>query len=352
MSHRMMIENPNVSDREKRMITYIMVKYNLKVVSTFKVRGAYKVVTDNGTVCLKHIKHGFRKTINGNWLIENLMKKNFKNVAKFFKTKAGESYVKYNKYTFYVTEWIDGIECNLENQDEAVNCVTLLANFHNVVRILGTNTLKIDNNLKNWPKIFSKNIVELERFKNIIDKKRIKNQFDIIYLKYIDSFYERGINALNILNNSNYYELSHIANTNKTLCHDSFYYNNIIKRGNEYFIIDLDNIIIDLQVIDLGKFIRRLMFRNNYKWEFQKAKYMIEAYMHVNPLTYAELEVMLALIIFPHKFWRLGKKRYIKQKNWDEDKYTRKLEKTIKYNDLEQKFLQDYLNYISNMRNL
>lgn len=352
MNHRMIVENPNVSDRENKMITYVMAKYDLNVISTFKARSAYKVVTDNGNICLKRIRHGFIKASNGNWLVENLLNKNFYNVAQFFKTKTGELYVKYSKYTLYATKWIDGFECNLESLEEALNCVTLLADFHNAVSRLDTDSLKIENNLKNWPKIFYKNIVELENFKSIINKKKIKNEFDTLYLKYIDSFCERGTNALNILNNSNYYELSHIANVNKTLCHDSFYYQNIIKKDNEYFLIDLDSIIIDLQVIDLGKFIRRLMYRSNYQWEFQKAKYLIEAYMKVKPLTFEEIEVMLALIIFPHKFWKLGKKRYVKQKNWNENKYMHKLEKTIKYNDLEQSFLKDYLDYISNMKNL
>lgn len=99
----------------------------------------------------------------------------------------------------------------------------------------------------------------MDRFKNNIENKKIKNEFDIIYKEYIDSFYERAMVALSFLNKSDYYKLSKEAQANKTLCHHSFYYQNIIKKGREYYIIDLDNIIIDLQVNDLGKYIRRLM---------------------------------------------------------------------------------------------
>ncbi len=70
----------------------------------------------------------------------------------------------------------------------------------------------------------------MDRFKNNIENKKIKNEFDIIYKEYIDSFYERAMVALSFLNKSDYYKLSKEAQANKTLCHHSFYYQNIIKK--------------------------------------------------------------------------------------------------------------------------
>ncbi|EFG86108.1 spore coat protein, CotS family [Clostridium carboxidivorans P7] len=159
-----------------------------------------------------------------------------------------------------------------------------------------------------------------------------------MYSSYLDNIYHRAMTSLNFLNTSDYYKLSRQAEKNKTICHDSFYYQNIIKKNNQYYIIDLDSIIIDLHVNDLGKLIRRLMFKGSYEWDFQKAKTLIEAYNEVNKLEKNELEVMLALIVFPHKFWKLGRKRYIKYKNWDENKYIHKLNRLMKYNDMQNKF--------------
>ena len=47
---------------------------------------------------------------------------------------------------------------------------------------------------------------------------------------------------------------------------------------------------------------------------------------------------MLALIIFPHKFWKLGQKRYMKQKKWSETKYLHKLNKITCHNETQEKF--------------
>lgn len=49
------------------------------------------------------------------------------------------------------------------------------------------------------------------------------------------------------------------------------------------------------------------MTKKSYQWDFEKTKRIIEAYNSENKLTKEDLEVMLSLVIFPHKFWKLGK---------------------------------------------
>jgi len=333
---------------EKTMIYKALDKYEFQVINYSKVRSAYKIETNVGNLCLKRIRHGRNKAENGNMLVEELNKVGFNNTAKYYKTREGNILVKNNKYIFFVTDWIDGEECNLNNIEETCKCVKLLAEFHLAANKIEAKDLKIRNNLKNWPRIFNSNQYDLERFKRKIERKKLKSEFDELYYSHIDSFSNRGMVALNFLNTSDYYRLSKEVNNNKTICHDSFYYQNIIKREEEYFIIDLDSIIFDLQVNDLGKLIRRLMFKNYYKWDFSKAKEMILAYNEVSKLSKSELEVMLALIVYPHKFWKLGKKKYFKVKNWDESKYMHKLFKLINYDELEQKFLEDYLEFLEN----
>lgn len=336
-----------LTDKEKNMIKKVLMDYDFKIYDINKVRSAYKINTNQGPICLKKINHSKTKAINGNTLVEELEKNGFYYTAKFFKTKDNYLFVKHKKMFFYVTEWIDGEECDLNDINEACICIKLLAKFHIATSKINTKRLKVKNNLKNWPRIFNNNLSDLERYKKIIEKKRLKNDFDIQYEGYIDSFYNRGLAALQMLNSSDYYLLSKEASEKRALCHDSFYYQNIIKKDDEYYIIDLDSVIIDLQINDLGKLIRRLMFKKAYQWDFNKAKILIEAYNEVNKLKKSELEAMLSMIAFPHKFWKLGKKRYVKHKGWSETKYINKLNKLVRYDDLQQKFLDDYIDYVN-----
>ncbi|KEJ01065.1 spore coat protein [Clostridium botulinum A2B7 92] len=339
-------DESEITKKERQMINKILSKYNFNVIDFSKVRSMYKVETTTGNKCLKRTRHGKYKIRNGFIFAEELKNVGFNNIASYYKTKDDRNYIKYKKWAFYATEWIDGDECDLNDIVEAENCAKTLAHFHKATKKIDINRVKVKSHLKKWPKRFNKRISDMDRFKSNIENKKIKNEFDITYKEYIDSFYERAMVALSFLNKSDYYKLSKEAQTNKTLCHHSFYYQNIIKKGREYYIIDLDNIIIDLQVNDLGKYIRRLMTKKSYQWDFEKTKRIIEAYNSENKLTKEDLEVMLSLIIFPHKFWKLGKNRYIKHKHWPETKYMKKLNKIIKYDDMQREFLENYLKYL------
>lgn len=336
----------DLTENERRLIDSVLVKYDFKVLTIHKVRSVYKVETISGNVCLKKMKHGRRKVINGFILTEGLIKNNFINIARYYKTRDDKLYVLRKKFIFYATEWIDGVECHMSDISETCECIKLLAEFHSAVRKIDFKNLKIRNELKNWPAVFNKNLFDLERYKRIIENKKIRNQFDTEYISYIDNFYKRGMLAIQLLNNTEYHNLSKEASKCRTICHDSFYYQNVIKKDDMYFIIDLDSIVFDLQINDLGKLIRRLMFKKEYSWDFSKAKELIEAYNSILKLSKNELEVMLALIIFPHKFWKLGKKRYTKHKGWNEEKYLHKLNKLAKCDEMEEAFLQDYLNFL------
>ncbi|MBV7276567.1 CotS family spore coat protein [Clostridiaceae bacterium UIB06] len=348
------MENPNVSyiyklsEKEEKTVFRVLENYNFDVINIAKVRNVYRVETSCGNVCLKRIKHGRHKIINGNILAEGFINEGFGNIAKYYKTKNNETYVRYKGSVFYITEWIDGEECNLDSIEEAKNCVKLLAQYHMTCNNIEMKKLKIKNKLRDWPRIFKENLHDLEKFERIINRKKLKCEFDMVYLNYIESVYNRGIIALRLLNTSNFYKLCKQARKDKTVCHAGFYHEDIIKRGQGYYIIDLDNIIVDLRVNDLGKFIRQLMFKKTHKWDFQKAKLIIEEYCSIVQLNRNELETMLALIIFPHKFCKLGKKRYIKHKVWEETKYTYKLNRLVRYNTNQDRFLDDYLAYINN----
>ena len=336
----------DIKEKEKEFIKKALRNYKLQVLNIKRVRSVYKVKTDQGNVCFKQISKYKKKAVNGSILVNELNKNGFPYVAKYFKTTDGHLFVKHNKSYYYVTEWINGHECDLNNLDEAKKCMKLLADFHMTTLKIDASKLKLRNNLKNWPKIFFSKLSDLEYYKNIIENKKVGSEFDNLYNSVICDFYNMGIASLHLLNSSDYYSLSKDASSQRSICHDSIYYQNIIKKDDDYYIIDLDSIKIDIHINDLGKVIRRLMFKKEYQWDFSKAKELIEAYSSVNPLSKSHLEAMLSMIVFPHKFWKLGKNRYIKGKGWSEKKYIKKLNKLIAYDAPQQQFIKDYITYV------
>lgn len=337
-----------IANKEKAILNKVMGNYDLNVKSYEYSRSAYKVICEEGNFCLKRMKHGYHKAENGFYLVEELSKKGFTNLAAYYKTSKGAFYVKYKEYIFYLTEWIDGTECNLKDIEEAKCCVRMLGDFHNKASEINIKKLKLRNRVGSLDEFFKRNLRDMQKYKKIIFEKKLKTDFDNAYFSYIDLFYDRGLLALKELNSSSYFRISKDKNECK-LCHDSFYYQNILKKDDIYYLIDLDSIILDLQIVDLAKLIRRLIQKKEYKYNFFYVKELIDAYREVKDLSKSDLEIMFCIIIFPHKFWKLGKKRYIKHKNWAEEKYAHKLRNLVIYYEEEKTFIQDYIEFLNSV---
>jgi len=128
------------------------------------------------------------------------------------------------------------------------------------------------------------------------------------------------------------------------LCHNSFYYQNILKsNNNDYYLIDLESCLYDLPVIDLGKFIRRIMWRKSFLWDFDMCKVLISKYDSIRKINDKEHEVLLAMLMFPYKFYRLGRKRYQKNKKWKEERYNRKLNKILEFKKAKESFIEKFI---------
>lgn len=338
--------------KELKQLESVCKKFDITIKRVYKVRSAYKVIDySNKIYCVKRSKNGRRKVLNSYRLTEDLYFQGFLNTPRYIKTTKGNVYIKHKNDIFSVTEWVNGRECDFRNFDEAIESVKLLAKFHVSTSRMDHRNYKITNNLKNWPRLYKKSIEDLEVFKHKINKKILKTEFDYRYYNEIDKFISIALTSLNLLNITPYYKISRDAEDNKTICHDSFYYQNILKTFDDYYLIDLNSVIIDLRVNDLGKFIRRLMYKTDYAWDFRKAQKLIEEYSVYNPLSKEELQIMLSLIYFPYKFWKIGKKRYIKHKNWTEEKYNRRLDKILLYKESKIRFFKEYINYLEQINN-
>lgn len=134
--------------------------------------------------------------------------------------------------------------------------------------------------------------------------------------------------ALSIIRNTNYINYNKNCISNKCIAHNSFYYQNILisSHGN-YYLVDYDRIIYECKEYDIGKFIQRLMYRKHYGWDFNKADVLLNHYSNINPIDKTGYNIILALIIFPHKFWKLGDKKFNKNKSLDEYYFFKRLKK-------------------------
>lgn len=337
----------NIPKEEIPMLAEVLKHYELNVDLVDKVRSAYKVSTDKGIFCLKRVSHGYVKAKKSYAIIEHLKERGFENLADYFYTKERKAFIKHRDAAFYMTNWIEGREVSFKSVSEILRCCELLAQFHNLSKgFEAPKHVKIRNHTKKWRKTFTKCRDELLKFNEFIRKLKLKAEFDYTYRNNIDHFRKEAEHAIRILDHSRYNELCEYYTSEDYVCHDSFYYQNIlIDKDDRMFIVDLESCQYDIPVSDLGKLIRRVVSKKRFKWDFDFCRKLIESYCKVRPLTREEYEILLALLVFPHKFWKLGKKRYVKNKKWSEEKYRKKLKRLLRERNYKREFIYCYINF-------
>lgn len=336
-----------IGGKDRIMLGEVLSYYDFNVDTVEKVRSAYKVFTDKGVFCLKRVSHGYRKAKKSYSLMKYLKEKGFNNIAEYYFTKKGKALVKDKDTAFYLTYWIEGREASFSVPYEILRCSELLADFHNNAKgFIANKHVKIKSHTKKWRKTFTKSLNELERFMKHIDNLKLKSEFDYAYRSSIDYFKKEAEQAISILDCSHYNELSEYYINEGFICHDSYYYQNIIIDNNDIlFIVDLESCQFDMPMSDLGKLIRRILSKKRYKWDFDLCRRIIDSYCKVRSMSTKEYEILLAMLVFPHKFWKLGKKRYIKNKKWNENKYRKKLKRLIRERQYKKEFIYCYINF-------
>lgn len=332
----------SVSENEK--IKQILKEYSIEALRIERIRSVYKVTAENRTYCLKKIKHtGSFKVEKGYALSKHLIGNGFYGIVKYIKTKNHQISIKDKHNIYYVTNWIKGREIRFGSREEVQKCFAFLAEFHNKAAGFSGEQKLIPSNLRKWPEQFQKDKQFLLALKEVLSTKIMKSGFDNHYLKCIDAAIVRIDQCISLLYSSSYYELCSSAAQTGIVCHDSFYYQNILMKNNgKLFLIDLDSAVYDIPVYDVGKLLRRLMYKNEFCWRFEEALPLIQEYDKARPLNLKELEVLLIFLQYPQKFLKLGKKKYISKAPWLETKYCRKLNRLERYEEAIDLFIEEY----------
>ncbi len=335
-----------IEDSEVALLEEILENYDIKYSHVEKVRSAYRITTeDHRSYCLKMLGRGYKRAKKSYFLSTALQERGFDHVAAYQYTTEGDYLIKESKSSFYVTDWIDGGEVSFKSVEDILDSARFLADFHLKAKGLEfPERIKIRNRHGTWLENFISCIEDVKTFERKIRKKSSLSGFDIIYLNNVTSFKEEAELALRLLNTEEAKRAFKGAEEERYLCHDSFYYQNILRdQAGQLYLIDLESSLLDSPMSDLGKLIRRILCKHKFQWDFDLCRRIIDAYDSVRPISRDELYPLLAMIAFPHKFWKFGRKRYIKKKKWPELDFQNKLRKIMILQNEKREFIKNFV---------
>lgn len=333
-----------ITGTEYSIVLNVLKNYNIEAKRISKFGNDYRITTQDEDFCLKRIRHGRDGVERLFRMTEYITNKGFCSLPRYFKTREERLFVKYKHCYFYMTGWVDGREANLDNFNELLDCIKVLAEFH--ISASGDDSIRYfetPGNLKNWPLIFMENCSKLGWYKRIIEKKNIRSDFDNAYCLNIDFYRGLGTAAMELLGRADFHELSASAGRKRSIFINKFSGKNLLYLSDgRIFISDISTAVKDTTINNLGKILRKVISSDTYQWKFEIAKDIIETYRELVPISESEIKGLLSFIIFPYQFCKLGKKHYEKHKYWSEEKYMKKLKKQLRYKEKICNFLKDY----------
>lgn len=276
----------------------------IKFKDTDKQRAVYRVDFKEKSYCLKKVYYNLQDLLYVYSAIEWLYRNNIK-VPKLIPTIDKNRFVSYDNMLFILTPWIDGEKCSFDNINHVKLSVKKLAIIHSISRdfhpILGSSLREGFDDYY---------ITTLKHFQDLLhasnESFKYKDKFSRHFILNFDLNLKLAQISLDLSNNIDKNNLS------KSLCHGDYVNKNLIftSSTDDPWIIDFDKCKTDYCAKDLAYFMRRILKRENTKWNIELALTILKSYNEICHFTQSDLKYLISYICFPQKYWKISRDYY------------------------------------------
>jgi CotS family spore coat protein len=303
----------------------------IKFKDTEKQRAVYRVDYNGKSYCLKKVYYNINDLLYVYSAIEWLYRNNIR-VPKLLPTINNNRFVSYEGMLFILTPWIEGVRCNFDNINHVLISVKKLATVHSICHnfhpILGSSPRKGFEDYY---------ISTLKHFQDLLESSNEAFKYKDSFSKQFIFSFETNLNLAKIsLDISSKIDN---ADLSKSLCHGDYVNKNLIFPSDlDPWIIDFDKCKTDYCAKDLAYFMRRLLKRENTKWNIDLAMSILENYNEISPLTKSDLRYLVSYICFPQKYWRVSRDYYKNIHKCNKSAFLTLLSNTISKTDSQYDF--------------
>lgn len=295
---------------------YVLPYYNLqdskitmiKYKDTNKQRVVYRIDSEHKSYCLKKIYFPKNELLFVYSALEWLNKHNL-NIPKLLPTTQNGRFVEYRDMLFILTPWINGDKCDFDNMEHVLISSIELAKLHKSTK----NFIPIKGSFKKVA-LNDYYICILKHFEELLKISGIaSNEKDLFSKEFLSSFNNNQELAEISLKISSMIENDDLS---ISLCHGDYVNKNIIfTPDNKLYLIDFDRCCTDYSAHDIAYFLRRLLRRDNTKWNLDLAFTFLERYNSIRHLTTSDIKYILSYLSFPQKYYKSSKDYYNKKIN-------------------------------------
>lgn len=318
--------------------------YQIKFKDSEKQRAVYKVDFNGTSYCLKKVYFEEGELLFVYSAIEWLYRNGVK-VPRILPTIHKGRFVKFDNMLFILTPWIDGNKCSYDNIQHVLNSSINLAKMHrcteNFVPVYGS---KPRQGFEDISISLQKHFNQLLNCSNLAF--RYKDKFSKIFLQHFDINLQLAQTAVKTASTI------HIDNLSKSLCHLDYVNKNIIFDENDnLWVIDFDKCKMDYCVHDISYFLRRILKRNNTKWDLQLAIDSLKFYEDIHPLSLDEYKFLIVYLAFPQKYWKISRDYFNNIKKCNKNSFITLLNKAVEKNDYQMQFIEEFKSFVENKFN-
>ncbi|MTV50126.1 CotS family spore coat protein [Heliobacillus mobilis] len=276
--------------------------YGYRLRSAQRLSPVWRLETDLGPLCLKKVCYEEDKLQYICLAMAHLNQQGFNKSPVLLPTLQGSYYAFYRGHRYFLTDWVADIPCDFGEREHIFAATATLAEFHQYSRGLETPPdLYRRPHWERWIRTLSRRTEDLRRYRVKLEKSPL--------LPLLNEQILQAETALNILENSQYRAIARRAKKLGTFIHrDVAARNFVLDYKGQAKIIDFDYCRWDIRLVDLARLLDRTL--RSHRWRFGFARAILETYDEITPIFPEEYPVLLGLLYFPQRFWRLCHRYY------------------------------------------
>lgn len=313
----------------------LLEQYDIEVLRTRKGRGAILCDTPQGCLIFKEYEGNDSKITVQDKILKHIQQQGRVLAEQLIPTREGALTVQDGDGVSYILKtYCEGRECNIYDRTECLEAVRVLARLHESMEFPADTP---------WlqPAVtpareYEKRNRELKKVRKYLQQRSQKTGFEIRLLNTYDIFLKQ---ALTVEEEWNSYQQSMGERLTGSYCHGDYQYHNILRRGNDWFLVNFEKCLPDSSIRDLYLLLRKLLEKGN--WSVSLGKELLSTYEEVRLISAMDRIDLYYRLYYPEKFWKIVNFYYNSGKAWIPGRNSEKLEKVIQQEQEKQNFLDE-----------